>query len=224
MAPVFSILNPEVTCSLTEAQTSCGIVDAMSHVLERYFTNTAYVDCTDRLCEGLLKTLMKYAVLVRSAPRDYDVRAEIMWACKLAHDNTAGFGRKQDWSSHLISHELGALYDVPHGALMGVIFPAWLKFAYKANLDRFAQFADRVFDIGPGGSGAEPAALGAIAKFERFLRDIQMPATLRELGIREKDRFPEIARNCVRPMPSGTIGNFVRLAPPDIVNILEMAY
>ena len=119
MFPVFSILNPEVTYSLTAYHTACGIVDAISHILERYFTNTTYVDCTDRICEGLVKTLMKYGILVQDAMHDYDVRAEIMWACKLAHDNTAGFGRKQDWSSHMIAHEIGAIYDITHGAIMG---------------------------------------------------------------------------------------------------------
>ena len=129
--PTFSILNPAITCTLPPYLTSCGIVDAISHVFERYFTNTTYVDCTDRICEGLVKTLMKYAFLVQEAPSDYDVRAEIMWACKLAHDDTAGFGRKQDWSSHVMAHELGALFDVAHGAALAVIFPAWMRYVSK---------------------------------------------------------------------------------------------
>lgn len=224
ITPVFAILNPEVTYTLPEYYTACGIVDAISHVLERYFTNTTYVDCTDRIGEGLMKTLMKYAVLVKDAPDNYDVRAEIMWACKLAHDNTAGFGRKHDWSSHSMAHELGAVYDVTHGAAMGVVFPAWMKYVYKANTDRSVQFANRVFDIDTNSTDTEPAILLAIDKFKEFLKAIGMPVTLRELGIPDKTRFAEIAKNCVRFMPSGTIGNFVRLPPKDIVNILDIAY
>jgi alcohol dehydrogenase YqhD (iron-dependent ADH family) len=110
LAPVFSILNPELTYTLNNYYTASGIVDAISHVLERYFTNTTNIDCINRIGEGLIKTLMKYAVLVKNAPANYDVRAEIMWACKLAHDNTAGFGLKQDGSSHKIAHELGVLF------------------------------------------------------------------------------------------------------------------
>ena len=224
MAPVFSILNPEVTYTLPEYYTACGIVDAISHVLERYFTDTTYVDCTDRIGEGLIKTLMKYAVLVKDEPHNYDVRAEIMWTCKLAHDNTAGFGRKQDWSSHSIAHELGAIYNVAHGAIMGVVFRAWMKYVHKANIGKFTQFANRVFDIDTNLIDSEQAILLANDKFKQFLKNLGMPVTLRETGINEKTRFTEIAKNCVRYMKSGTIGNFVRLTPQDIGNILEIAY
>lgn len=224
MMPVFSILNPEVTYTIPKYSTACGIVDAITHVLERYFTNTTYVDCTDRIGEGLIKTLMKYAVLVRDEPNNYDIRAEIMWACKLAHDNTAGFGRKQDWSSHSIAHGIGAIYDVPHGAALGVIYPAWMKFVYHTNINRFQQFANRVFDIKINSRNANESILLAIDKFQKFLKSIGMPITLRDLGIRSKTNFQKIAQSCVKYMPSGTIGNFVRLPPQDIEKILEIAY
>jgi len=224
MAPIFSILNPEYTCTLSEYYTACGIVDAISHVLERYFTNTPYVDCTDRIGEGLIKTLMKYSVLVKDAPNNYDVRAEIMWACKLAHDNTAGFGRKHDWSSHSISHELGAIYDTPHGATLGVIFPAWMKYVHKTNFKRFRQFVNRVFDIEPQLPDDEQTITQGIDIFRQFLKTIGMPVTLHEMGIPDKTRFPDIARKCVTSFQSGTIGNFVQLSPQDIINILEIAY
>lgn len=222
--PVFSILNPELTCTLNAYQTACGIIDSITHILERYFTSTTFVDCTDRIGEGLIKTLMKYALLVQEAPYDYDIRAEIMWCCKLAHDNTAGFGRKQDWSSHKIAHEIGAIYDIAHGAIMGVIFLAWLKHAYQANINRSALFATRILEIPVEQTDPQPAIMAAIDKFEAFLKALPMPTSLRELGIQEKSYFPTIAQNCVRPMPSGTIGNFVRLSAQDILKILDAAY
>lgn len=222
MAPVFSILNPEVTLTIPQYHTSCGIVDAIAHVFERYFTNTTYVDCTDRICEGLIKTLMKYALLVKDTPDDYDIRAEIMWACKLAHDNTAGFGRKQDWSSHKIGHEISAIYDVPHGATMSVVFPAWMKYVHKTNIDRFEQFANRIFDT--NSIDSEKVIMSAIENLIQFLKSIGMPTTMREIGINDRTHFTEMAEKCVKYMPSGTIGNFVRLSPHEIVNILEIAY
>jgi alcohol dehydrogenase YqhD (iron-dependent ADH family) len=224
MAPVFSILNPEITLTVPKYHTSCGIADAISHVLERYFTNTTYVDCSDRICEGLIKTLMRYGLLVKDTPDNYDVRAEIMWACKLAHDNTAGFGRKQDWSAHKIAHGLGVRYDIAHGAALSVIFPAWMKYVYKKNMDKFAQFAKRVFDVDINSINTEQAIALSIDKFSQFLKTIGMPLSLREMGIQDKLGFSEIAEDCVRDMPSGTIGNFVRLSPEDIVNILEIAH
>jgi alcohol dehydrogenase len=227
MMPVFSIMNPRVTFTLTHYQTTCGIVDAIAHVFERYFSNTPYVECTDRIGEGMIKTLMKYAVLVKKEPVNYGVRAEIMWACKLAHDDTAGFGRKQDWSSHAISHELGAIYDVPHGAALGVIFPAWMRYVYRTNMDRFTRFAVEVFGIDAGDRDegkADRAILSAIDKLKSFLGSIEMPVTLRDLGVRDKTRFTEISQKCVRGMKSGTIGNFIRLSPQDVSQILEIAY
>ncbi len=216
MFPVFSILDPEVTCTLSNYYTSCGIVDAISHVFERYFTNTSYVDCTDRICEGLISTLMKYAVLVKDDPYNYDIRTEIMWACKLAHDNTAGFGRKQDWSTHIMAHELGAIYDIPHGAIISVISPAWMKYVYHVNTARFTQFAERIFD--------EQSIVIAINKYRQFLKTLGMPENLRELGISDMSDFKEISNRCVRNMQSGTIGNFKRLSPEDILNILKMSF
>ena len=145
-----------------------------------------------------------------------------MWACKLAQDNTAGFGRKQDWSSHKIGHEISAIYDVSHGATMAVLFPAWMEYVYKTNIVRFEQFANRIFDI--DSIGSEQVIMSAIENLRQFLRAISMPTTMPEIGVNDKTRFTEIAEKCVKYMPSGTIGNFVRLSPQDIVNILKIAY
>jgi len=224
MYPVFAMINPENTFSVPPYYTSCGITDAIAHVLERYFSNTTYVECSDRICEGLLKTLLKYAVLVAQDPENYDIRAEIMWACKLAHDNTAGFGRKHDWACHKISHEIGARYDLAHGAILAVLFPAWMKHVYSANKTIFLQFATRIMDVDVGISGTDVSILTAIEKFQQFLKHIGMPSTLREIGLSEKNELSEIAYKCTATMASGTIGNFVRLNPDDIVRILESCF
>lgn len=224
MFPVFAMLNPANTFTISKYYTACGIVDAIAHVLERYFSNTSYVDCTDRICEGLIKTLMKYAVLVDKEPDNYEVRAEIMWACKLAQDNTAGFGRKQDWACHKISHEIGARYDVAHGAILAVIFPGWMEHVYKTNEKLFLQFTNRVFDIDTGSMKPGHAILLAINDFRHFLKVIGMPSTLREIGFTDRTEFADIAQSCVSLMPSGTIGNFVRLSAQDIEKMLNLCF
>jgi len=224
MFPVFAMLNPALSFTVPKYYTACGIVDAIAHVLERYFSNTTYVDCTDRICEGLIKTLMKYALIVKEEPYNYDVRAEIMWSCKLAHDNTAGFGRKQDWACHKISHEIGARYDAAHGAILSVIFPAWMRYVYKKNEFKFFQFANRVFDINTDKLNSNQAIELAIEKFHQFLQAIGMPSTLKELGLNNKSEFPDIANKCVSLMPSGTLGNYFRLSPNDIIAILDLCY
>ena len=114
--PLFSILNPELTYSLSPFQTGCGVVDMMSHIMERYFSNTPHVELTDRLCEGLLCTIMEAAAVVFSEPQNYEARATLMWAGTLAHNNLCGVGRQQDWGCHALEHELSFKYDIAHGA------------------------------------------------------------------------------------------------------------
>ena len=124
--PVFAILNPETTYSLPEEQTTAGIVDIMAHIFERYFTNTKDVDLTDRLSESTLRTLIKYAPIVLENPNDYEARAEIMWAGTIGHNGILGVGREDDWASHMIGHEMSAMYDTTHGVTLSIIFPAWM--------------------------------------------------------------------------------------------------
>lgn len=222
MYPVFSFLNPANTFTVSRYHTACGIVDAISHVLERYFTNTQYVEVSDGICEGLIKALMRYAVLVDKEPASYDIRAEIMWACKLAHDNTAGFGRKPDWASHKISHEIAVRNNATHGAILAVVFPAWMKYVYKNNKAIFLNFAKRVFEVDVDAMDADKAILLAIARYQGFLNAIGMPASLKELGFSGAEDFGDIARKCASVMPSNTIGNFVRLGVGDIECILKL--
>lgn len=222
MYPVFAFMNPEITYTLSFKQTATGIVDAISHVLERYFSNTEYVDCTDRICEGLIKTLIKYALLVKDNPTNYNIRAEIMWACKLAHDSTPGFGRKQDWACHKIAHEIGVITDAPHGMILAVVFPAWMEYVSKINKHKFIQFAERVFDINISSHDEDTAVMMAIRKYRDFLKSIEMPQSLRELNVNDEIVIYEVADRCSRIYPSKTIGNYVRLSYDDIVNILKL--
>lgn len=222
LIPVFSILNPEYTVTLPKFSTSCGIVDAISHILERYFSNTPFVDCTDRICEGLLRTLIKYAAWVGDEPGNYDIRAEIMWACKLSHDITPGFGRKQDWACHKIAHEIGGHYDVPHGATIGVLFLTWMKWVLQENPEKLVQLGKEVFHIG-NGSQAREIAVETILKFEEFLRSQNMPISLQALGIKDGIHFSEIAKKSVEFQQSGTVGNYIRLSPGDIQDLLILA-
>ncbi|HBF38006.1 MAG TPA: NADH-dependent alcohol dehydrogenase, partial [Firmicutes bacterium] len=145
--PRFAIMNPELTFTLPSYQTACGAVDIMAHIMERYFTNVSHVDLTDRLCEGALKTMIKTTPIALNNPENYDARAEMMWTSTLAHNDLLSTGRIGDWASHMIEQELSAVYDVAHGAGLAVIFPAWMKYTLHRNLERFIQFAVRVWDV-----------------------------------------------------------------------------
>ncbi len=221
LRPRFSILNPELTYTLPAWQTASGASDIIAHVLERYFTNTEEVEVTDRLCEALLLTMIKETPRVIADPECYEARANIMWAGALAHNNVVGVGREQDWATHAIEHELSALYDVTHGAGLAVLFPAWMKKVFFHDPKRFSTMATRIFGIGHTGSDEETALLG-IQAWRDFFTSIGMPANLRELGVKETDF--EYMANRLLLKADGTLGNFVKLTPKDVVEIYESCY
>ncbi|MBC8452501.1 MAG: iron-containing alcohol dehydrogenase, partial [Spirochaetes bacterium] len=176
--PVFSILNPELAFTLPKFQIACGIADMMAHVLERYFTNSKPVGLSDRLLEGTMKNIVDYAQSVLINQEDYNSWAEIMWSGTLAHNNLFGVDRENDWASHDIEHELSGIYDIAHGAGLAVIFPAWMKYNYRQDIDRFAQWAVRVWNVEEDFWSREKTALAGIQKFEDFLRSLGLATTL----------------------------------------------
>ena len=226
MLPAFVIMNPDYTKTVSYFDTMCGIVDATSHIFERYFTNVAHVDSTDRICEGLLATLIKYSTIIADDHDNldnYDVRSEIMWACKLAQDQTPGFGRHPDGGCHKIGHAIGSVYDdIPHGAIMGVIFLAWMKTTISYNDSKLAQLGERVFCV--SGDTNYELASKAINEFSGFLKSINMPTSLQDIGICDDQYFSIIANKAITGMQSKTVGNFVRLDVNNIHKLLHIAF
>lgn len=221
LRPKFSVLNPQYTCSLPAYQTACGITDIMAHVCERYFTNSKNVETTDRLCEGILKAMIEESPKVMNNLQDYEARANIMWAGMVAHNNLCGVDRQQDWSSHCIEHELSSLYDVAHGAGLAVIMPAWMKYVMKHDINRFAQFAVRVWDCDMNFGNPEITAEEGINRFRAFLHSIGMPASLKELGAKEDDIPAMVSHMGVTE--ENPIGGFMKLGPEDVTAIYRMA-
>ncbi|HBQ63909.1 MAG TPA: NADH-dependent alcohol dehydrogenase [Clostridiales bacterium] len=219
--PVFAILDPELTYTLPAYQTACGVCDIMAHVMERYFTNETGVDLTDRLCESTLVSVIQNTYRVLSDPRDYNARAQLMWAGTLAHNDLLGTGRLGDFASHAIEHELSAINDVAHGAGLAIVFPAWMQFVYRHLPERFLQFAARVFQIDPNFMDPDESIRAGIDALRSFFRRIGLPVTLKEIGILP-EQFPGIAKKC-RKGPGGTVGNFVPLGEEEILKILHLA-
>jgi alcohol dehydrogenase YqhD (iron-dependent ADH family) len=217
--PKFAIMNPELTYTLPTYQTASGACDIMSHVMERYFSVTPHVDLTDKLCEGILKAVMKNLLLVLKEPDDYDSRAEIMWAGSIAHSDIVGTGRSPAWACHKIEHELGGIYDVAHGAGLTAIMPSWMRYVYKDRLEMFIKFAMRVWDVEYNFDDPEKTAVEGIDRLELFFKRVGMPVTLSELGIAD-ERFRELASKCVE---DGPVGWFRPLEMEDVIKVLQMA-
>ncbi len=220
LRPRFSILDPELTCTLPPYQTACGAADIMAHVFERYFTNTPEVEVTDRLCEALLLTMVKETPRVIADPNNYEARANIMWAGTVAHNDIVGVGRSQDWNSHNLEHELSGLYDVAHGAGLAVVMPAWMEFVMHHNVLRFAQAATRVWGCQMDFEHPEVTALAGIRAFRRFLHDIGLPINFAELGAKEED-IPLLVKTL--GLGDGRTGGFVALSSEDVAEIYRIA-
>lgn len=219
LRPRFSILNPQLTCTLPAYQTACGATDIMAHVFERYFTNTNEVETTDRLCEALLLTMVKETPRVISDPNNYEARANIMWAGTVAHNDIVGVGRSQDWNSHAIEHELSGLYDCAHGAGLAVVMPAWMEFVCDHNIMRFAQMAVRVFGCEMNFENPKETALNGIKAFRKFLHEIGMPINFSELGAKEEDIPKLVAKMGIKDQTWG----FQPLSAEDVAEILKIA-
>ncbi|MCR4596538.1 MAG: iron-containing alcohol dehydrogenase [Lachnospiraceae bacterium] len=195
--PRFAILNPELTMTLPDYQTACGCTDIMMHTMERYFTNGGNMDITDALAEALLRTVKTNALILYKDPKNYDARAEVMWAGSLSHNGLTGCGNDGgDWMTHKLEHELGGLYDVAHGAGLAAIWGSWARYVYRDCLHRFKKFAVNVMDVADEGSDEE-IALKGIEAMEDFYRSIEMPVNLHELGVEPtEDELALMARKC----------------------------
>jgi alcohol dehydrogenase YqhD (iron-dependent ADH family) len=223
LRPLLSIINPELFFMLPGNQLANGVADMMSHVFERYFTNTMHTDLTDGLCETVLKTLMKNALLANKDMQDYDAWAELGFAGTVAHNGLVGMGRQQDWACHGMEHELSAIYDVAHGAGLAVLTPGWMQYVYKDNLNMFVQFAVNV--MGVKGSYRNPDAIvqEGIARLQEFFIKMGLPCTLKELGIGE-DRLEEMAKKATGAAfdEEHPIGGLKKLYWQDILEIYKL--
>lgn len=185
LRPRFAVMNPVLTFTLPPYQTASGIADMMAHVFERYFSNSPVVDVTDRVSEGVIMAIMDNAARVMADPHNYEARADIMWSGTLCHNGLCGIGRKDDWTSHGLEHELSAVYGVTHGAGLAVVFPAWMTFMAERHPERGAQLARRIFGIRENDDRA--AALEGVARLRAFFKSLGLPTTLAELGVADPD-------------------------------------
>lgn len=219
LRPKFAIMNPELTFTLPPYQTASGIVDMMTHIYERYFSNTPEVEITDRVAEGVLKAIITEAPRVMAEPENYDARANIMWCGTLAHNGVCGTGRQEDWVSHFMEHELSAVYGVTHGAGLAVIVPAWLTFMAEHNPGKVAQFARRVWNVSE--SDDHKAAIEGINRLKEFYRSIGMPITLGELGIENPDF--ELLVKKLHENKGDVIGGYFKLTSKETAEIYRLA-
>ncbi|MCI8761708.1 MAG: iron-containing alcohol dehydrogenase [Oscillospiraceae bacterium] len=217
-----ALMDPELTTTLPPYQTAAGCTDILMHTLERYFTQGGNMELTDEIAEGLMRTVMKNALILRDDPANYDARAEVMWASSLSHNDLTGLGANgMDFVSHGMEHELGGMFDVTHGAGLSAVWPSWARYVYRDCLPRFVKFARTV--MGVEGTSDEDTALKGIAALEDFFRSIHMPVTLKELGVEPtEEQILAMAASCARGA-GGKKGTAKLLYEADMAEIYRMA-
>jgi NADP-dependent alcohol dehydrogenase len=190
--PKFSILDPTFTFTLPKIQVANGVVDAFVHTTEQYLTFPVDARLQDRMAEGILQSLIEIGVTTVNEPENYDARANLMWNATMALNGILGVGVPQDWATHMIGHELTALYGIDHGQTLAIIFPALLKVQRVQKRAKLIQYAERVWHITEG-SEDEKIDL-AIQKTKEFFESLGIKTSLSEYDVGE-DKFPEVIEN-----------------------------
>ena len=220
--PKFAIMNPELTMTLPAYQTASGACDILMHTMERYFNRQDNMEMTDAISEALLKNVMKYTLVLRDDPTNYAARAEVMWAGSLSHNGLTGCATGGgDWSSHMLEHELGGLFDVAHGAGLAAVWGSWARYVCREAPHRFVKFAVNVMGVEPGEEAATIEA--GIVAMENFYRSIRMPTNLRELGVEPTDeQIEHMAKSCFAAA-GGPAGCVKPLYVEDMIQIYKNA-
>jgi alcohol dehydrogenase YqhD (iron-dependent ADH family) len=222
--PKFAIMNPELTYTLPAYHTSCGVVDIITHTLERYFSPRAQNQMTDLIAEVVLKNTIANGHAVLENPNDYEARSEILWAGSLSHNDLTGLGYAGDWGTHQIEHELSGMFNVAHGAGLAAVWASWARYVYKNDVMRFVQYANKVWNIEINYNNFEETALAGIKATEDYFASINMPTTITQLVGKEVTdaEIDEMATKCVH-FGKRTISSFQKLGKEDVAKIYKMA-
>lgn len=220
--PKVVFMNPELTYSLPPFVTACGIVDMFSHACERYFSPDEEIGVIDCMIEGILKTLVEVAPKLLEEPHNYSYRAEVMWIGTIAHNNTVGVGRVQDWATHEIANELSALFDTPHGATLSIIMGSWMRYIYQKKPERFARYAREVFGVVWDGTNTEEAAKEGIIQTEAFFKSLHMPISFTDANV-PIERMEDMLDRIAFRGEDNSIGGIVRLDRDACRSIYKMS-
>ncbi|WP_017151354.1 iron-containing alcohol dehydrogenase [Bacillus bingmayongensis] len=213
--PQFSILDPVHTVSVPRNQTIYGMVDIMSHVLEQYFHQGTNTELQDRYCESILKTVIETAPKLLNDLESYEHRETILYCGTMALNGILAMGVRGDWATHNIEHAVSAVYDIPHGGGLAILFPNWMKHVLDENVERFKQFAVHVFNVETEGKMDKEIALEGIEALRSFWISIEAPSRLADYEIGEE----KIDVMAEKAMVYGEFGHFKKLNKQDVIAI-----
>lgn len=215
--PKFSILDPQNTYTVPLDHTVYGIVDMMSHVFEQYFHKTGNTPLQDRMCESVLQTVIEAAPKLINDLHNYELRETILYSGTIALNGYLSVGAAGDWASHGIEHAVSAVRDIPHAGGLAILFPNWMKHTMHESIERYVQFAIRVWNVNPIGKSDEEVALEGIECVREFWSSLGAPSTLAYYNIDESS----VSIIAEKAMIRGEFGNFKKLNKQDVMAILQ---
>ena len=218
-SPKFALMDPSYTFSVPAAQMISGAFDSFSHITEIYFSTPDEQNVSDDLAEALMRNIIRNMRLALANPSDYQARSNLMWDAAMSENRLLKMGKQCDFACHLMEHQLSAYTDISHSQGMAVLLPDYYRHIYRDGLAKFAQFAQNVWEIPAEGKSEEKLATEGINALEQFVREVGLPATLRELGITEKCMLKKIAESC-----HYSPGSYRRLAVDEIYDIFEECF
>ena len=217
LRPKMAAINPELFFTLPANQAAAGIFDMMSHIMERYFTKTPDVEFTSTEAEGALRVIMENALKIKDNPKSYAAWAEVALAGTFAHCGFFGLGHEEDWACHGMEHALSGWVDtITHGAGLAILTPAWMRYVWSEDPERFVRFAERVMGVTPMATDEATIKLG-IAKLFAFIQQMGLPTAIHEVTS-EKPDFEHLAD---LSFGKGHLGGFKKLTHEDAVNIFQ---
>ena len=220
--PKYAFLNPELTYSVSPYQTASGSADIMMHTLERFFHSGEGLTLTDDLSVSLLKSVMAYTPIALSDPKNYEARANLMWAGSLSHNGLMNMGSdsRGDWACHQMEHELSAKYDCPHGAGLTAIWGSWARYVFPSIKERLVILGEKLFSLE---GESDVVAKKTIDEMEKFFSSISMPVTIKELGIELSEEDIESLSFGATFHGKRNLGDSFRLGGKEISDIYRMA-
>lgn len=217
--PKFALMDPAYTFTVPKEQMVSGAFDSLSHMMETYFSEPDEQNVSDEISEALMRSVIRNLKAAVRDPEDYTARSNLLWDSTLSENRLIKLGKKCDFTCHLMEHQIGAYTDCNHGQGMAVLQPSYYRHIYRDSLGKFARFARNVWMIQQEGKSDEELAKEGIEALEGFIREVGLPARLRELGVKQEDQLKEIADSC-----HVSLGSYRKLEPEEILEIFRECF
>ena len=216
--PRFALMDPTYTYSVPKRQMVSGSFDILSHIMETYFSAPDQDNVSDDIMEALMGSVIRNLRAAIRDPEDYTARSNLMWDATMAENRVIKMGKQCDFQCHNMEHQLGAYTDCNHGCGLAVLHPAYYRHICRSGLPKFVRFAERVWGIPREGRSDEALALAGIDALAAFIREIGLPTTLKELGVR-REQLEEIAFSCAI-----SAGSYQKMTHEEILDLFQACY